>query len=64
MRRSRGSLSRLALPLDRLVLIPAMAALFGVGRIAFWIGYLVYPIGRAFGMVLTVAPTLGAYRRG
>ena len=51
----------LTLPHDRLVLIPTMAALFGVGRIAFWVGYLLNPIARAFGMVLTVAPTIGAY---
>ena len=51
----------LALPHDRLVLIPAMAVLFAIGRVTFWIGYLIYPMGRAFGMVLTVAPTLGAY---
>ena len=51
----------LALPQDRLVLIPAMAFLFFFGRIAFWIGYLVHPLARAFGMVLTILPTLGAY---
>ena len=51
----------LALPHDRLGLIPAMAALFLLGRMAFWIGYLIDPLGRAFGMVLTVLPTLGAY---
>jgi hypothetical protein len=51
----------LTLPRPWLVLIPAMAALFAVGRITFWIGYMIYPIARAFGMVLTVAPTLGAY---
>jgi hypothetical protein len=51
----------LALPHGRLALIPAMAGLFLVGRIAFWIGYRLNPLGRAFGMVLTVLPTLGAY---
>jgi hypothetical protein len=51
----------LALPHPRLVLIPAMAGLFLIGRIAFWIGYRLDPLGRAFGMVLTVLPTLGAY---
>ena len=49
------------LPRDELVLIPAMAFLFAFGRIAFWIGYLLHPLGRAIGMVLTVAPTLAAY---
>ena len=49
------------LPHQQLVLIPVMAVLFVVGRTAFWIGYLVYPMGRAFGMVLTALPTLAAY---
>jgi len=51
----------LALPHDRLALIPAMAALFAVGRVTFWIGYLLHPLARAFGMVLTALPTLAAY---
>jgi hypothetical protein len=51
----------LALPHERLVLIPAMATLFAIGRIAFWIGYLLHPLARAFGMVLTAFPTLAAY---
>ena len=50
-----------ALPHAGLVLIPAMAALFAAGRTAFWIGYLLNPLGRAFGMVVTALPTLGAY---
>ena len=49
------------LPRPQLVIIPAMATLFAVGRLTFFIGYLIYPMGRAFGMVLTVLPTLGAY---
>jgi hypothetical protein len=49
------------LPHGQLALIPAMAFLFGFGRIAFWIGYLLLPVGRAFGMVLTALPTIGAY---
>jgi hypothetical protein len=49
------------LPLDRLVLIPAMTSLFAVGRITFWIGYLIHPMGRAFGMVLTIFPTILAF---
>jgi hypothetical protein len=51
----------LRLPHDMLYVIPAMAVLFFVGRIAFFIGYLVYPMARAFGMVLTAVPTLLAY---
>lgn len=51
----------IALPQERLILIPAMATLFGIGRAAFWIGYLMNPMGRAFGMVLTVLPTIAAY---
>jgi hypothetical protein len=51
----------LALPQSRLVLIPAMATLFFFGRIAFWIGYLINPLARSFGMVLTALPTVGAY---
>jgi hypothetical protein len=51
----------IVLPHAQLVLIPAMACLFGFGRITFWIGYLLYPMARAFGMVLTALPTLGAY---
>jgi hypothetical protein len=51
----------LALPRAQLFLIPEMALLFGVGRLAFWIGYLIYPMGRAFGMVLTILPTIGAF---
>jgi len=52
----------LCLVLDhaQLVLIPAMALLFGFGRITFWIGYRLHPLARAFGMVLTALPTLGA----
>ena len=46
---------------DELVFIPMMAFLFAFGRIAFWIGYLLHPLARAFGMVLTVLPTLWAY---
>jgi hypothetical protein len=49
------------LPVAHLVLIPAMATLFAVGRGTFWIGYLIHPMGRAFGMVLTVVPTLASY---
>jgi hypothetical protein len=51
----------LALPRERLVLIPVMAGLFGLGRLTFWIGYLLHPLGRAFGMVLTALPTVIAF---
>src|ERR1700722_20879224 len=46
------------LPHDALVLIAMMAFLFAFGRIAFWIGYLLHPLARAFGMVMTALPTL------
>jgi hypothetical protein len=49
------------LPRDALVLIAMMAFLFAFGRIAFWIGYSLHPLARAFGMVLTALPTLAAY---
>jgi hypothetical protein len=48
----------LALPYHELYLIPAMAIAFATGRITFWIGYLIHPMARAFGMVLTVVPTI------
>ncbi len=51
----------LALPGDRLYLVPAMAASFVVGRATFWIGYLISPMGRAFGMVVTIVPTICAF---
>ena len=41
--------------------IPAMTGLFVVGRVTFWLGYLVYPTARAFGMVSTGLPTMAAY---
>jgi hypothetical protein len=49
------------LPVSRIVLIPAMATLFIIGRGTFWIGYLIYPMGRAFGMALTAVPTVASY---
>jgi hypothetical protein len=51
----------ICLPPADLVLIPAMATLFAIGRVTFWIGYLIHPMARSFGMVLTVLPTLGSY---
>jgi len=49
------------LPHDELILIPAMAVLFTLGRISFWIGYVLHPMGRTFGMSLTVIPTIFAF---
>jgi hypothetical protein len=40
-----------------LTVIPALAALFGAGRLAFWLGYLYAPWARAFGLGLTFYPT-------
>ena len=51
----------LVLPAERLYLIPAMAVAFVVGRATFWVGYLIHPMGRAFGMVVTRLPTACAY---
>ena len=45
---------------ENLVLIPAMASLFVIGRLTFWLGYLMQPIARAFGMILTALPTIGS----
>ena len=39
-------------------LIPILATLFVLGRIAFWIGYLKEPIERAFGLGVTLYPTI------
>jgi hypothetical protein len=41
-------------------LIPALAGLFAVGRVAFWLGYLYAPWARAFGLGLTFYPTVAA----
>jgi len=49
------------LSVGQLVLIPAAATLFVVGRALFWIGYTIHPLARAFGMTLTALPTLAAY---
>ncbi len=38
-----------------------MGVLFLVGRITFAIGFAICPIARAYGMVLTVVPTIMAY---
>ncbi len=51
----------LALPQERLWIVPELAVLFAVGRAAFWIGYLMAPWARAFGLGLTFYPTIAAY---
>jgi hypothetical protein len=50
----------LVLPVEEIGVVARMAVLFGVGRLAFWIGYLYAPWARAFGMGLTAYPTFGA----
>lgn len=54
-----GGLSLMLAPRD-LNLIPALAALFAVGRATFWLGYLYAPWARAFGLGLTFYPTIAA----
>jgi hypothetical protein len=49
------------LPAGQLGLIPVLAVLFGFGRAAFWIGYLIAPWARAFGFALTFYPTVAAF---
>jgi len=39
------------------LLLPALAGLFVVGRLTFWLGYLYAPWARAFGLGLTFYPT-------
>jgi hypothetical protein len=51
----------LLLPAGQLGLNPVLAVLFGFGRAAFWIGYLIAPWARAFGFGLTFTPTAAAY---
>jgi len=50
----------LALPAEELSLIPRLAILFGIGRVAFWFGYLYAPWARAFGFGLTAYPTFAS----
>ncbi len=38
----------------------ALAVVFTVGRVAFWAGYLVAPLGGVFGTAVTLAATAGA----
>ena len=51
----------LVLPYSQLSLIPLLAILFVVGRAAFWLGYIFYPVARAFGFLLTFLPTCVGY---
>jgi hypothetical protein len=51
----------LALPHERLALIPALAVLFVIARALFWIGYLIAPGARAIGFGLTFYPTVAAF---
>ncbi len=51
----------LALPHDRLALIPELAIVFGVARALFWLGYLYAGWARAFGFALTFYPTVAVY---
>ena len=50
----------LTLPHQMLTLIPAMAIVFIVGRLLFWIGYLITPVARALGLGLSAYPTFAA----
>ena len=50
----------LALPHEQLGLIPLLAVFFATGRATFWVGYLIAPWARAFGLVLTFYPTVAA----
>ena len=42
---------------EQLGILPVLAALFGVGRFLFWVGYQIAPIARAVGFGLTAVPT-------
>ena len=56
------ALLALAAELDaaRMPAAVALAAVFTVGRVAFWAGSLVLPVGGAFGTAVTLAATAGA----
>lgn len=43
----------------RMAEVTAAGAVFAGARLLFWLGYLVAPVGRAFGMAGTLAVTLG-----
>jgi hypothetical protein len=51
----------LALPFERLSLIPALAILFVIARALFWSGYLLAPWARALGFALTFYPTVAVF---
>jgi uncharacterized membrane protein len=51
----------ITVPFDSMNFVPALAILFVLGRICFWVGYHVNPYARAFGLVLTFLPTIGVY---
>lgn len=42
----------------RMAEVNALGVVFAAARVAFWLGYLVAPVGRAFGMAATLAATL------
>jgi len=44
---------------DQMKVIPAAAVVFVVARVAFWIGYRIRPLYRAFGMAATVYLNIG-----
>ena len=46
---------------EEMHLIPLLVALFGIGRLAFWLGYEGGAGRRAFGFATTFYPTAGAY---
>lgn len=51
----------IGLPHEKLNLIPLLAVLFTLGRFAFWLGYLIRPVARAFGLLVTFLPTCASY---
>jgi len=54
------ALARLGQP-DEAALVPQLAALFSLGRLAFWIGYRHGAPWRAFGFAVTFYPTVVGY---
>ena len=51
----------ITVPSQNFSLVPALATLYVIGRICFWVAYHINPYARAFGIALTFAPTLGVY---
>jgi len=47
-------------PAPRIAEVMALGVVFAIARLVFWLGYLIAPVGRAFGMAATLAATLGA----